>query len=115
MIKRSDPGETDPKLKSPSCEKTSEYYYPDCFKDYKDAFLECSSDSDCVGIIKLYSDEMEMKIRHAPDGYYICRHHFTISQTFFDKDAGATKSRPKEVYKKKNGKGMQISKKLEVL
>ena len=106
VIKRTDDTSLSDDEKSPSCVKTSKNYYPDCFKDYKDAFLECSSDSDCIGIIKLYSDQNEMKIRHAPDGYYLCRHHFTISQNFFDKDIGETKTRPKEVYKKKSGKGM---------
>ena len=89
--------------------KDSKYYYPGCFMEYKNAFIKCDSDSDCVGIVKHIVDPNADTMRyfnHAPDGYYLCRHNFTISQLFFDVNQNAPPyARPKEVYKKKSGKG----------
>ena len=107
MIKRNIVDESsslEEKLKeSPSCSKVSEFYYPGCFQKYKDALIECESNSDCVGIIKHFVDPMSVA-KHAPDGYYLCYQNFTISQTFFEVNSDET-NRPKEVYKKKKGKG----------
>ena len=95
---------------SPSCLKESEFYYPGCFHEYKDAFIECESSSDCVGIIKHFADPPHANPRyygakHAPGGYYLCRQTFTISELFFEKKLDLT-NRPNEVYKKKKGKGI---------
>ena len=94
------------KLKqNPSCLKESEFYYPGCFHEYMDAFVECESSSDCVGIIKHFVDPKSVD-KHAPGGYYLCHQNFTISQTFFENNLDKT-IRPKEVYKKKKGKGIR--------
>ena len=106
-------------MKSPSCLKESEYYYPGCYKKYQDAFIECELDSDCVGVIKhletVRAVSDDGSLNHAPEGYYVCRRNFTINQSFYDGERGlfTTKderlpSQPKQIYKKKNGKGMLI-------
>ena len=96
---------------SPSCLKESEFYYPGCFHEYMDAFVECESNSDCVGIIKHFADPHYANpayygAKHAPGGYYLCHQNFTISELFFEKMLVDRTIGPKEVYKKKKGKGI---------
>ena len=99
---------------SPSCLKESKNYYPDCFNEYGAAFAECESSSNCVGIVKHtgFSNDDE-RFRHAPEGYYLCMEKFIISESFYEDpnilnpNTPTTKSNvPKEVHKKKKGKGI---------
>ena len=108
-----EPYDEDDPNKSPSCVQESEYYYPGCFKKYRDAFIQCESDSECVGVIRhnetIRVDSDDGPLNHAPEGYYVCRHNFTISQNFFVlAETPNEPNRPKPIYKKKNGKGMHI-------
>ena len=110
VTKRTNGPPPDELQRSPSCFKESKNYYPDCFNEYGDAFTECESSSNCVGIIKLISNERidHKDYRHAPGGYYLCRENFTISERFFDSDSQNYQEtiRSKELYKKKKGKGI---------
>ena len=98
---------------SPSCLKESENYYPDCFNEYGAAFAECESSSSCVGIVKHtgFSNDND-RFRHAPEGYYLCRDNFIISEDFYEdpsilnpNNPTVRTSVPKQVHKKKKGKG----------
>ena len=88
----------------PSCRNHDELDYPDCFPNYKDAFIECESSSDCVGIVKQIDESIK---KHAPIGFYLCKQNFTISQLHYEeKDRMDKTNQPKHVYKKQKGKGM---------
>ena len=109
-----------PKITSKaSCNKKAEHYYPDCYERYDYAFSDCESDPDCVGVIKhmpeygrpKYASGYTFRLyNHAPGGYYLCKNNFTINEIFVeptnenDPDINEI-FRPREVYKKKNGKG----------
>ena len=97
---------------SPSCRNQGEDYYPDCFLDYRSAFIECELSSNCVGIVKQIDEfdaNSESKMKHAPKGYYLCQQNVTISQLHYEeKDRMDKTNQPKQVYKKKKGNGMLI-------
>ena len=105
-IKRTDEYTQEGFEDSPSCRNHDELEYPDCFPDYRTAFIECESSSNCVGIVRQIDESTK---KHAPIGFYLCQQNFTISQLHYEeKDRMDKTNQPKQIFKKKKGKGMLI-------
>ena len=105
-IKRTDEYTQEGIEDSPSWRNHDELKYPDCFLDYRTAFTECESSSDCVGIVRQIDESTK---KHAPIGFYLCQQNFTISQLHYEeKDRMDKTNQPKQIFKKRKGKGKLI-------